>query len=135
MKCDSALLVSYDYFDAGFFEDFVQFFHVLLSVGRGHLLHVDLPLTHSPYDALDVLGGSLVAHQIVSRLWRGLMTCHRSVLVVENEIEDVLSFFDRVGDCSHSSPEKRGIAHQRVLFVCHERVHPGSRSTAQGHCR
>src|SRR2546421_11742118 len=44
----------------------VEFFHVLLPVGRGHLPDVDLVLAHCADDALDVLGGGLVAHDVVS---------------------------------------------------------------------
>ena len=62
----AAFLVGDDHFGAGHAKGLVEFFHVLLPVGRGHLPDVDLVLAHCPDDALDVLGGGLVAHDVVS---------------------------------------------------------------------
>ena len=76
------------------------------------------------------MGDGFVAHDVVSGLGRRLVAGHGSVLVLEDDVENVLAFFDAVGDGCHASPEESRITHQRVLFVRDERVHTATRGTA-----
>ena len=90
-------------------------------------------MSHCSDDALDVLGGGLVAHDVVARFGGGLVAGHGRVLVFEYDVEDVLGLLDAVGDGCHASPEECRVAHQRVLLVGYERVHAAPGSAAQRH--
>src|SRR5207245_9400503 len=79
--------------------------------------------SHSLHYSLDILRYGLVAHYVVTRGRRGLMSGHSRGLVIEYNVENVLAFLDRVRDRGYSTPEERGITHQCVLLVRNELIH------------
>src|SRR5204862_2135420 len=62
----AAFLVGDNHFGAGHAKGLVEFFHLLLPVGRGHLPVVHLVLAFCTDNALAVLGSGLVARCVVS---------------------------------------------------------------------
>ena len=63
------------------------------------------------------------------------MSCHRCRLVIQDDIGDVLSIFDGVGDGCHAAVEKCRIPHEDYLFVFNERVNACASGTAECHRR
>ena len=129
-----ALLIGDDNFDTGLEYRFLQVFFVGIAVFRVRPDDVYFGVAgESLHHFLDILRECRIAEDIgVTRRCR-LVSCHRCGLVIQDDIGDVLSVFDGIGDGCHAAVEKGGIAHEDYLFVFDERVNAGTSGTAECH--
>ena len=82
---------------------------------------------------LDVVGGNLVAHDVLFQRRVGLVAGHGGGAVFQDDVGDVLLLGDGVGDGELAGVEERAIAHEDDLLVGDERIDARAGAAAQAH--